>query len=242
MGTSKMKYWNKLRRWSIRIAVIATIGSTVLFLLHRFVCEINVVPTCSMLNTIQPDDWVYVDKLSYGAPIPEDIAQVPVLNLLEYIPSVSRKWSEWAARKERFAAIATIKRGDLAIFRSPSDSTVRLIKRIMALPGDTIQLKAGKVYVNGQHQPDPPLALLSTDLLYTALLAGYPVGTAWTLGDYGPYMVPEGFYFMMGDNRSNSVDSRFFGPIAHKDILGKGYVLTGIRDLKKFITERVHDI
>lgn len=230
-----MKRCYKLRRWSIRIAIVATIGSTVFFLSHRFVGEINVVPTCSMLNTIQLDDWVYVDKLSYGAPIPEDIAQVPVLNLLEYFPSVSLKWSEWARRKERFAAFAKIKRGDLAIFRSPSDSAVRLIKRVMALPRDTIQLKEGRVYINGQRQPDPPQALLSTDPSHNALQAGYPVGTTWTLGDYGPYIVPEGSYFMMGDNRSNTVDSRFFGPIAHKEIQGKGHILTYIRNLKIFI-------
>lgn len=229
-------FWNTLRQRGIRIAVFITVGSTVFFLIHRFVCEINTVPTSSMLNTIELGDWVCVDKLSYGAPVPKDIAQVPVLNLLGYIPSVSRKWNEWAVKKERFAALTSIKRGDLAIFRSPSDAEVRLIKRVMALPGDTIRLVGGRVYVNGQRQPDPPRALLSIGLPHGAMPARYPSGTDWTLNDYGPYVVPEGCYFMMGDNRTNTADSRFFGPIPYKEIVGKGYVLTCVRKLKRIFT------
>lgn len=224
-----MKLRNKLQQGFIRTLVVVTIASTVFFLLHRFVCEINIVPTSSMQNTIELGDWVCVDKLSYGAPIPRDVAQVPILNLLQYNRSLSRKWSEWAGQKERFAAITPIKRGDLAIFRSPADSAVRLIKRVMALPGDTIQLKMGRVYVNGQHQADPPQALLPKNLLHNIIQAGYPSETNWTLDDYGPYVIPENSYFMMGDNRHNSVDSRFFGPIPYKEIIGKGYVLTWVR-------------
>lgn len=99
----------------------------------------------------------------------------------------------------------------------------------MALPGDTIQLKMGRVYVNGQHQADPPQALLPKNLLHNIIQAGYPSETNWTLDDYGPYVIPENSYFMMGDNRHNSVDSRFFGPIPYKEIIGKGYVLTWVR-------------
>lgn len=228
-----MKSWTKLRQRTIRVAVVVTLASTLLFLIHRFVCEINVVPTTSMQHTIEPGDWVYVDKLAYGAPIPEDIGQVPLLNLLEYLPSVSRKWREWAGGKERFAAFSAMQRGDLAIFRSPSDPKVRLIKRIMALPGDTIRLIAGRVYINGQHQTDPPGVLNPTYPAPNPVRVPYPGGTAWTLDDYGPYVVPEGCYFMMGDNRRNSADSRFIGSIPRKAILGKGHVLTGVRTLKR---------
>lgn len=231
-----MKIWSKIQRWAVRLVAAVAIGSTVIFLIHCFVAEINVVPTTSMQHTIEPGDWVYVDKLSYGAPIPEHIGQVPVLNFLEYVPSARRKWSEWARRKERFTPFTTIERGDLAIFRSSSGSGVRLIKRVMALPGDTIRLTAGRVYINGRHQPDPPRVLVPPYPVRNAMRAAYPEGTSWTLDDYGPYVVPQGCYFMMGDNRNNSADSRFIGPVPRRQIVGKGHMLTGIRKLKKFFS------
>ncbi|NCB94074.1 MAG: signal peptidase I [Clostridia bacterium] len=85
------------------------------------------------------------------------------------------------------------KRGDIVIFKFPDDEKELYIKRVIGLPGDTVLIKAGKVYINGSDTPlDEPY------------LAETPEG------DYGPYEVPEGRYFMLGDNRNHSADSRFW--------------------------------
>ncbi|BCK01335.1 signal peptidase I [Anaerocolumna chitinilytica] len=98
------------------------------------------------------------------------------------------------------------KRGDIVVFYFPDDETQRYLKRIIGLPGDTIEIKDGKVYINGSTEP------LKEDYLRET-----PVG------DYGPYTVPKDSYFMMGDNRNDSFDSRFWEhTYATKDeIIGK---------------------
>lgn len=98
------------------------------------------------------------------------------------------------------------KRGDIIVFYFPDDETQRYLKRIIGLPGDTVEIKDGKVYING-----------SADPLKEDYLRETPVG------DYGPYTVPEDSYFMMGDNRNDSFDSRFWEhTFATKDeIIGK---------------------
>lgn len=98
------------------------------------------------------------------------------------------------------------KRGDIVVFYFPDDESQRYLKRIIGLPGETVQIKDGKVYING-----------STTPLEENYLKETPVG------DYGPYTVPEDSYFMMGDNRNDSFDSRFWEhTFATKDeIIGK---------------------
>ncbi len=99
-------------------------------------------------------------------------------------------------------------RGDIVIFRYPDDPTgeTLYVKRVMGLPGDTIEVISGAVYVNGSKTP-----------LAESYLKEQP------LGDFGPYEVPEGTYFMMGDNRNSSLDSRYWHNtfVEKKEILGK---------------------
>ena len=96
------------------------------------------------------------------------------------------------------------KRGDVAVFNSDL-STVPLIKRIIGLPGDRIAVKDGRLYLNGQPQNEPELK------------------DQYIQGEFPEITVPEGRYFMMGDNRNNSDDSRFIGTIPRKAILGKAF-------------------
>ena len=84
-------------------------------------------------------------------------------------------------------------RGDVAIFRFPDDESVYYVKRVIGLPGETVEVVDGKVYINGSET--------SLDEPYLP----EPME-----GSYGPYEVPEGCYFMMGDNRNNSLDARFW--------------------------------
>ena len=97
-------------------------------------------------------------------------------------------------------------RGDVVIFKYPDDESILYVKRVIGLPGDTVEIKDGGVYINGSDEP------LEEDYIRDI-----------TEGDYGPYEVPEGCYFMMGDNRNNSLDSRFWNNkfVEEDKILGK---------------------
>ena len=99
------------------------------------------------------------------------------------------------------------KRYDIVVFRFPDDRTQLYVKRVIGLPGETVTIKAGKVYINDSTVPlsdsfvrEPPLP-----------------------DNFGPVKVPDGSYFMLGDNRNNSADSRFWNDkfVVKKDILGK---------------------
>lgn len=100
-------------------------------------------------------------------------------------------------------------RFDIVIFKYPDDESQRFIKRVIGLPGETVEIREGKVYINGSETP-----------LDDSFTPETPVG------DYGPYTVPEGCYFMLGDNRNNSRDSRMWdNPYVKKEkILGKAVI------------------
>jgi len=100
-------------------------------------------------------------------------------------------------------------RYDIIIFKYPDDESQLFIKRLIGLPGDTVEIRNGKVFINGvedeeanSHVPETPT------------------------GNYGPYVVPEGSYFMLGDNREHSKDSRFWQNtfVTYDEIVGKAIV------------------
>ncbi len=101
-------------------------------------------------------------------------------------------------------------RGDIVIFLYPDNEKELFIKRVIGLPGDTVTVKQGRVYINNSDIPLDESAYVVTT----------------PLGDFGPFKVPEGAYFMMGDNRNNSMDSRYWNqPYVYKDkILGKAWL------------------
>ncbi|MCB5600525.1 signal peptidase I [Blautia hansenii] len=110
-------------------------------------------------------------------------------------------------------------RFDIVIFKYPDDESQRFIKRVIGLPGETVEIREGKVYINGSDTP-----------LDDSFTPETPVG------NFGPYTVPEGCYFMLGDNRNNSRDSRMWDkPYVKKEkILGKAVLryFPGIEVLK----------
>ncbi len=103
----------------------------------------------------------------------------------------------------------TPQRGDVVIFLYPDNESEYFIKRVIGLPGETVTIRQGKVYINDATEP----------LDESAYIVATPIG------DFGPYNVPEGAYFMMGDNRNNSMDSRYWNQkFVYKDkILGKAW-------------------
>ena len=99
-------------------------------------------------------------------------------------------------------------RGDIVVFKSVEGGEEDLIKRVVAVPGDMVEVRDGELYVNGQPQEGSYVNREFPDRSY-----------------YGPNTVPEGHVFVMGDNRANSRDSRFFGPVPYENIEGEAFLL-----------------
>jgi len=125
-------------------------------------------------------------------------------------------------------------RGEIVVFRSPADGT-RLVKRVVAVPGDTLAMSDNRLYINGEALSyafsdrkggDPSLTDDGERQLYTEDLTGHKhavmvMPDRQAFRSFGPVTVPDHRYFMMGDNRDNSADSRYFGFVDRSEILGR---------------------
>jgi len=183
------------------------------------------IPSSSMKPGLLVGDYIFVSKFSYGY---SKYSFPFALNLFS-----GRIWH------------TTPKRGDVAVFRLPSDPSVNYIKRIVALPGDTVQVKAGQLYIN--QKPIPKIYIddfiddnQTTIAIFKETL---PFGKEIMVLDQYPntpqdntgiYNVPQEHYFVMGDNRDNSQDSRFsnqVGFIPKENLVGKaGIIFFSVND------------
>jgi signal peptidase I len=102
------------------------------------------------------------------------------------------------------------KRGDVIVFKYPNNTEVAYVKRLIGMPGDIVQMLGHTVYINGQPLKEDYTRYISPDSIYA---------------NYGPYRIPKDQYFAMGDNRDNSLDSRFWGTVPRDYLLGKALVI-----------------
>jgi signal peptidase I len=111
--------------------------------------------------------------------------------------------------------VRDLRRGDVVVFKFPKDPERDFVKRVIGLPGDRIELHRKKVYVNGQPLEEPYVQFLEPPSV------DGPPRTSDLREEYGPVNVPDGQYFMMGDNRDNSEDSRYWGFMPRTYVKGK---------------------
>lgn len=177
--------------------------------IRTFVIQAFKIPSGSMLPTLLIGDHLLVNKFQYGI-------RMPVTGQL-------------------LVPIKHPKQGDIIVFRFPKDRSIDYIKRVIGTPGDTVEIRDKKVYVNGNAIDDPHAHLSSSTILSA---------NASPRDNFGPILVPEGKFFVMGDNRDNSYDSRFWGFVDERDILGKAFILYWSWDIDKplFSLDRLSSI
>ncbi len=181
------------------------------------------IPSGSMERTLLIGDYLFVSKYSYG--YSRYSFQLP---LLPPLPLFSGR--VWASPPQR---------GDVAVFRLPSDTSVDYIKRVIGLPGDRIQVKHGELFINGEavkRERLPDLDTVEYGMTVKRWRETLPNGVSYVtldLGDSGyadntpEFVVPPDRYFMMGDNRDNSRDSRFpeVGPVPFENFIGRAQII-----------------
>ena len=168
-------------------------------ILRTFFIQAYKIPSGSMERTLLVGDHIIVNKLDYGLRLPDSIFGLTL-------------FSSAIPYGKYLFPIEPVRRGDVVVFVFPEDRTKDFIKRVVAIPGDTVEVRAGMLYLNGQRIPDPH--------------AQFEKSLAERLpGSEADYMAPRKLepnqYFMMGDNRDHSYDSRFWGPITRDAIEGR---------------------
>jgi signal peptidase I len=192
MKISLVKVWREYRGFILFIVLM--------IVFRNALADWNVVPSGSMKPTILEGDRIIVNKIAYDARIP--LTHIPV---------------------HRFAEP---QRGDIVVFDSKAADT-RLVKRVIGLPGDTVAMTDNRLTINGtdarysgiEHEADAIFAIETyagrSHRIELVLTGGSGAST------FGPVRVPKDHYLVLGDNRDNSADSRFYGFIPREEIVGR---------------------
>ncbi|MEN9724430.1 MAG: signal peptidase [Pseudomonadota bacterium] len=207
---------------------VVSLGTALLLVLmiRSSIIEAFKIPSGSMIPTLLVGDHIFVNKFAYGLKLP---------------------LSDWFADKPiTLIDRAPPKRGDVIVFIYPKDESLHYIKRVVAVPGDTIEVRDKVVYINGNPIPHEPLSeterqkvlekldpskydFASLEAFQEHFDGGNPVVLTdkanFTTQSFGPRTVPADHVFVMGDNRDFSNDSRFWGFVPYKNVKGKAVVI-----------------
>lgn len=214
MAIDKKKVLYEIRVFALMILIVSSLRSAL--------ADWNDVPTGSMKPTIQEGDRVVVNKLAYDLKVPFTTIEIT-------------KWAD-------------PRRGDIVVLFSPVDGT-RLVKRVAALPGDQVELRDNQLFINGHLAKQSPIAIVGAGDYGSAYvndedLDGHIHKVMLTpeipaVRNYGPLTVPKGSYFVLGDNRDNSNDSRFIGFIERRRIVGKAVAVAFSLDRSHWYVPRL---
>ena len=173
-----------------------------------FIIQAFQIPSASMENTLLIGDYLLVDKLRYGGGSLGD-------SLLPYEP---------------------VRRGDIIVFKYPINPTEHFVKRVIGVPGDRVRLIEGKVYVNGKPLVEPYVRVSARahdeyrdEFPQLDISAPGQEGAWWLemkkLVEDGQLIIPEDSYFVLGDNRDDSLDSRYWGFVPRQNIVGRPLII-----------------
>lgn len=160
------------------------------FFIRTFVIQAYKIPSGSMKPTLLIGDHILVSKFNYGIKLP--------------------------LIRSTLLPIGTPKRGDIVVFIYPEDRSKDFIKRLVGVPGDTIEIRDKKILINGLPYRDEHGVYVDHMII---------PGSVQPRDNFGPVTVPEKKLFVMGDNRDESYDSRFWGMVDQRDVLGKALII-----------------
>jgi signal peptidase I len=221
------KQWRKqfivfVRGWVGSIVVAVLVATSI----KSAIADWNVVPTGSMKPTIVEGDRIFVNKLAYDLKIP---------------------YTTW-----HLASWDDPSRGDIVVFYSPEDG-MRLVKRVIGVPGDTVAMRRNRLFINGHpivyesFNPSEKISnaheILSGRRFLVENLAGrkHPVmldPDRSRIASFDTVTIPKGRYLMLGDNRDNSADSRYFGLVERRRIVGRATAVVISLDREKYYQPR----
>lgn len=199
--------------WVVKSTSIAKEFFPILFLvfiIRTFIIEPFKIPSGSMMPTLIAGDFIAVNKFSYGL-------RLPVFN------------------KEIYK-LGSPKRGDVFVFHYPKDPSIDYIKRVIGLPGDKIRYENKQLSVNGQilsheflgtynYQLKDDMEIYAKKIREENIEHSYSILTHDVPAETVEFLVPDGHYFAMGDNRDNSSDSRVWGFVPDNLLVGKAFVI-----------------
>jgi signal peptidase I len=180
----KEKIRSEIREWTESIIIALILA----LLIRAFVVQAFKIPSGSMIPTFEIGDRIFVSKFIYGARVPFTDIRLPALRQPQ--------------------------RGDIIVFVSPETPKKDFVKRLIALGGETVEIKNGNILINGKGIDGPD-----------SVKSNY----YYNRGDFGkelsPITVPKDSYFALGDNSANSRDSRYWGFVPKKNLIGKAILL-----------------
>ena len=191
---TKVKKKSLIREYTEAILIALLLA----LLIRTFIVQAFKIPSGSMEKTLLIGDHILVSKFSYGTHIPNEI---PFINTRLFDDIIL------------FSSVP--ERGDIIVFKFPKNETRDFIKRVIGLPGDLLEVRRQKVYINNKLYEDPHAR-------HTESSSDSPLVPR---DDFGPILVPDGHVFVMGDNRENSQDSRYWGYLDIKKIRGKALLI-----------------
>jgi signal peptidase I len=190
---------------------IVFVAMVVFLVIRTFLVEAFKIPSGSMEHTLLVGDFLLVNKLAYGAEVPFTHQHLP--------------------------KITSPKIGDVIVFDYPRDLTKNFVKRLVGMPGDTVEMHDGVLFRNGKQVPENYIEHSDQDFDspedefywqrdYLVHRAG-AVDNAYhpSRNNWGPLIVPQKSYFVLGDNRDNSLDSRYWGFVADSLVKGRPFVI-----------------